>query len=157
MKTRFAVISLAIFFIMGSPALADHMYGDARNDPWNNCTECHGTDLNGGNGPSCMFCHNDFFYPDLPATGHMGGDRYNPQGDCTVCHGEDLTGRLFGIDWAPSCFDCHGPFWTPLPPVADPNGPYTAGAACLFSSMVQTPMILMEQSSPMTGTLEMVL
>ena len=44
MKTRFVVVALAIFFLMTSLALAEHMEGD-RTDPWNNCTECHGDDV----------------------------------------------------------------------------------------------------------------
>lgn len=27
------------------------------NDPTNNCISCHGTDLRGGDGPSCYSCH----------------------------------------------------------------------------------------------------
>ncbi len=127
MKTLFVLVSSVTFFIMTSPAQAQHITGAGaeRNDPWNNCTECHGVDLNGGSGPSCMSCHNDFVSPDLPTNGHHGGDRFTPLNDCAPCHGADLTGLPFGVDWAPSCYDCHGPLWTPLPPISDPNGPYT--------------------------------
>ena len=54
MKKLLAVLSLATFFVMASQAMAAHMLGEARNDPWNNCTSCHGVDLNGDSAPSCI-------------------------------------------------------------------------------------------------------
>ena len=58
MKKLFAALTLIVFFIMASPALAEHMSPEGpRDDPWNNCTSCHGADLNGGiTEPSCMTC-----------------------------------------------------------------------------------------------------
>jgi hypothetical protein len=47
-----------------SNAPADHTVSEdgvrhlpGLRDPENNCTGCHGTDLRGGEGPSCYSCH----------------------------------------------------------------------------------------------------
>ena len=114
----------------------DHSPGSGREQPWTNCTTCHGPDLLGVGGitPSCMSCHNDFASPDPPSQGH-----HNPTGEwqhilteprkdpftngCTACHGSDLLGGA-----APSCFTCHGELWGGgsgnSPPSVDTGGPY---------------------------------
>jgi len=102
-----------------STADAHHIPG--RQDPWNNCTMCHGGDLTGDMGPSCMACHNDFVPPLPPAPGHHAPNRDDPfgTGNCSLCHGADLTG-----DMGPSCYTCHDQVW-PDPdfaPLADANG-----------------------------------
>lgn len=104
-----------------------------RQDPWNNCVLCHGPDLTGAMGPSCMGCHGEFAFPDLPKTGHHIPGRDDPIGVCDICHGDDLTGGM-----GPSCFTCHGALWLdePVvdvpavnqPPVADASGGYTGVA-----------------------------
>ena len=116
---------------LGGASRGHHIPG--RKDPWNNCLLCHGVDLTGNLGPSCMGCHGAFVFPELPQTGHHVPGREDPIGTCDICHGDDLTG-----DMGPSCFTCHGALWLdeptvnePLPnrpPVADASGAYTGVA-----------------------------
>ncbi len=59
---------------------------------------------------------------------------FDPFNNCTACHGPMIwTGGFAGV----SCYDCHGDLWSGgenLPPVSDPNGPYTGtvGVAVTF-------------------------
>lgn len=122
--------AVAVVMLALAPAvMADHHF-PGREDPWNNCTACHGPDLMGGMGPSCMGCHNDFSPPDPPLPGHHMPGREDPWANCTMCHGPDLMGGI-----GPSCDTCHDP--PPpidLPPIADADGPYTGntGSAVQF-------------------------
>jgi len=116
------------------PPATGHHGGDSYN-PLADCAACHGEDLTGASfgaewAPSCYDCHGPLWAsPNEPptATGHHGGDSYNPLADCAACHGEDLTGASFGAEWAPSCYDCHGPLWTHLnePPTVDAGADQT--------------------------------
>ena len=155
--TWIAAAALAVvLFVPASEALAfdaDHD-GGGRTDPWANCASCHGGDLLGGYGPSCMDCHNDFSTPDLPPLGHnvvygnmdhgnMGiDDRLDPMTKCTTCHGGDLTG-----DMGPSCFICHDDTWSGggggsgnSPPDINFGGPYSGapGAVITFDASLTT-------------------
>lgn len=98
-----------------------HMAG--RDNPWNSCTFCHGGDLLGDLGPSCMSCHNDFSSPDPPASGHHMSGRDDPVTNCGGCHGADLLGG-----WGPSCDTCHdlpvAPSGENQPPIVNSGGPY---------------------------------
>ncbi len=119
-----AVVALASASqVMASPSF--HFDGSGREDPWNNCTGCHGDDLAGGFvGVACTDCHNDFSPPDPPQTGHHMAGRDEPLTNCTLCHGVDLTGDL-----GPSCFTCHEQMWPDptenQPPNVVPGGPYS--------------------------------
>jgi PKD repeat protein len=106
-----------------SEVLADH-HVPGRDAPWGTCTICHGSDLMGGSGPSCMSCHSDFTEPDPPASGHHMTGRDDPASNCSACHGQDLMGGI-----GPSCFTCHDALWPDpgtgnQPPVVDSGGPY---------------------------------
>lgn len=138
----FSAALVTVGVLVGWPsvgwAFPDSHVDPDRQDPWTNCTSCHGADLLGGFAPACNTCHNDFSEPDLPPRGHHPtvGDppddttsRLDPLNNCAMCHGNDLTGG-FG----PSCFTCHDDLWSGggggggggnSPPVADPGGPYT--------------------------------
>jgi hypothetical protein len=120
-----AVLALApVSQVMAMPTGHPHPVGD----PWaaTNCVVCHGADLRGSIGPSCMTCHNDFVEPDLPELGHHMPGREDPLANCVFCHGGDLTGSV-----GPSCFTCHDDVWSGgggnSPPDVDHGGPY-AGA-----------------------------
>ncbi len=144
MKTRnihglFVAVAVGLL-ILGSVSAANateemHFDGSGRETPWANCTLCHGADLLGTIGPSCMSCHNDFVSPNPPATGHHKEGRDDPMTNCTTCHGQDLTGNSI----VPSCTTCHDEVWGGpgnLPPVVDAGGPYsgTPGQEILFDA-----------------------
>ncbi len=119
-------MTVAVVLAAATVAVADHHMPN-RDAPWGagNCTMCHGSDLDGGAGPSCMACHNDFTEPDPPASGHHVEGRCEPLTNCTLCHGGDLTGGM-----GPSCYTCHDALWDDcppgnLPPLVDTGGPYT--------------------------------
>ncbi len=111
----------------GGQSTADGHHIPGRGSPWGNCTICHGDDLTGDQGPSCMACHNDFVSPFPPAPGHHMPDRDLPllPRRCTLCHGVELEGGM-----GPSCFACHGQVWPDpdLAPLAEANSSYAAEA-----------------------------
>ena len=76
------------------------MHRSGAEDPLNNCVECHGSNLRGGNGPSCYSCHT------RPAshTAVRGGVYHNPGSTdtCPTCHGPNNSGGL-----GPACANCH--------------------------------------------------
>ena len=78
---------------------ANHRDGSA--DPLSNCVGCHGSNLHGGEGPSCYNCHHSNDH-----TTSYGGVRHNSPGvDCTRCHGATRTRGGIG----PACVGsgCH--------------------------------------------------
>ncbi|MBI5375978.1 MAG: choice-of-anchor D domain-containing protein [Candidatus Schekmanbacteria bacterium] len=94
-------------------------------DPMTNCTECHGSDLKGGDvGVSCYSCHDAKWSEsgngDGNNTGGSNGHTVNKDGvyhrpglndpmtNCTECHGSDLKGGSVGV----SCYSCHGAKWS---------------------------------------------
>ena len=99
----FALASLVLAPV--SELLAEH-HMPGRDDPWNNCTFCHGSDLLGDLGRSCMSCHNDFSTPDPPESGHHMPGRDDPVTNCAACHGQDLMGGI-----GTSCYTCHDALW----------------------------------------------
>ena len=124
-----AIATVVVVFAASHARATDEMHfdGSGREDPWSNCTMCHGSDLLGSIGSSCMDCHSAFTSPDPPATGHHFPGRDDPVGNnCGMCHGSELTG-----DIGPSCFDCHDQLWDGggggenSPPDVDPGGPYS--------------------------------
>ena len=82
--------------------------------PFQNCTACHGNQLQGGaNGePSCSQCHGPLWETCGQNTGHtenLGGTFHapgycSPYENCTACHGTNLRG---GPQGEPSCLQCH--------------------------------------------------
>ena len=76
------------------------MHRSGAEDPLNNCVGCHGSDLQGGSGPSCYSCHSN------PAshTAIRGGVAHNPasRDTCPTCHGPNNSGGL-----GPACANCH--------------------------------------------------
>ncbi len=81
------------------------------------CTECHGTDFDGGiSRTSCFACHDGpdgvirrpnhqpGWLADSEDIVHFHGRYANdfPTSCTSFCHGNDLTGGI-----GPSCFDCH--------------------------------------------------
>ena len=77
------------------------MHRSGAEDPLNNCVGCHGSNLHGGEGPSCYNCHNSNDH-----TTSYGGVRHNSPGvDCTRCHGATRTRGGIG----PACVGsgCH--------------------------------------------------
>ena len=131
----FASVALVLTPVSGVVAMDDfHIDGAGREDPWNNCTSCHGPDLDGGfTGVSCFDCHSDFLSPDPPSTGHHMPGREDALDNCITCHGADLTG-----DIGPSCFSCHGELWNTgggggnTPPNVDAGGPYSGAVGELI-------------------------
>ncbi|MDT8445298.1 MAG: hypothetical protein RRB13_00210 [bacterium] len=98
-------------------------HGEDYKHPNSYCSSssCHGSDLTGGNGPSCYSCHGVKWsdnYQDHRsyAPGHnllYGGyfhaaGLHSPESSCALsgCHGLDLKGDL-----GPSCYLCHGERW----------------------------------------------
>jgi predicted CxxxxCH...CXXCH cytochrome family protein len=78
------------------------------------CTECHGKDLNGDNGPSCTECHMESV-DSVHLTAWSGAAIYRDHGSYVVsngtakcaneyCHGSSLTGVAGS---GPSCDTCH--------------------------------------------------
>ncbi len=75
------------------------MHAPGKSDPLTNCVDCHGTDLTGGDGPSCYDCHDNSDH-----TVNRGGHLHmsGTSGSCTICHGPNNSGGL-----GPACSDCH--------------------------------------------------
>ena len=106
MSVMFLLICTIFLSDLANASTSMHVDPD-RQDPWNNCTTCHGTDLLGGfTGVACIDCHNGFSSPDPPSPGHHQPGRDDPYNNCTLCHGENLMGGI-----GPSCFTCHGQLW----------------------------------------------
>lgn len=132
-----ACIHLSCFAVSAVATEGMHFDGSGRETPWSNCTLCHGADLQGGVGPACTECHQDFSDPDPPPTGHHFPGRDDPiTNNCTACHGADLMG-----DIGPSCYSCHDQLWEGggggnSPPVVDAGGPYSGvpGVAVEFDA-----------------------
>ncbi|MDH5559699.1 MAG: hypothetical protein OEY59_02440 [Deltaproteobacteria bacterium] len=91
-------------------------HGVGYDDPLNNCAECHGDDLKGGeNGEvSCYLCHaNMWDYYQTPHNIDLGGSFHvegyeDPKGNnCTDCHGANLKDTTGDI----ACYDCHLNKW----------------------------------------------
>ena len=87
--------------------------------PIENCSACHGANLQGGTHgePSCTKCHSDrWSRPDCGRTSHsvsLSGVNHRPNycqpiDNCTACHGPTLKG---GTSGEPSCTKCHGERW----------------------------------------------
>ncbi|MFH1264440.1 MAG: PKD domain-containing protein, partial [Planctomycetota bacterium] len=102
---------------------SEHGYMHAEDKDYparSHCTDCHGSDILGGIGPSCYECHTDYWRyfdpadvtPPLDHTIVRGGRQHKPghldpfNSGCTLCHGENLDDGF-----APSCFTCHGELW----------------------------------------------
>jgi hypothetical protein len=94
-----------------------------KNRPYSNgCTDCHGSDLTGGFGPSCFACHgrewdehdagnpppanHPFGWTD-PVERHEDYVEDNGVGDCIACHSIDPADQGQPL----SCFNCHGQEW----------------------------------------------
>jgi hypothetical protein len=75
------------------------MHASGKEDPLRSCTRCHGSDLRGGDGPSCYGCHSSADH-DVSRGGVM--HRSGVMTDCTPCHGPDNSGGL-----GPACTTCH--------------------------------------------------
>jgi mono/diheme cytochrome c family protein len=105
----------------GAPKLShDQAMGGVKHasnlcQPIENCSACHGANLQGGTHgePSCTKCHSDRWNrPDCGRTSHsvsLSGvnhapDYCTPLQNCTECHGSDLHGGPYG---QPSCLKCH--------------------------------------------------
>lgn len=102
------------------PKFSTSYHGTNYRFPVNSCdqTQCHGSDLTGGNsgGPSCFLCHNNTW--SVFSTTHVisikgyfhhsSVDRASLHGICgtAFCHGTDLTG-VSGRGH--SCYACHNP------------------------------------------------
>jgi DnaJ-class molecular chaperone len=68
-------------------------------DPLKNCVSCHGSKLQGGQGPSCYKCHdNDDHTKNRDGKKHQVGSRET----CHDCHGPNNSGGL-----GPACTTCH--------------------------------------------------
>lgn len=79
--------------------LGGEMHEPGYDDPLANCVSCHGSNLNGGTGPSCYDCHNNDDHT-INHNGHMHmSGTYN---SCATCHGPSNTGGL-----GPACSECH--------------------------------------------------
>ncbi len=82
-------------------------------DPYNNCTRCHGPNLDDGYATSCFLCHGSNGGPPADHTELLGGFALHQPGfdepeenGCNTCHGPDLRGGL-----GPSCYQCHRREW----------------------------------------------
>ncbi len=82
-------------------------------DPYNNCTRCHGPNLDDGYATSCFACHGSNGGPPTDHTELLGGFALHKPGyedptanECTNCHGTDLRGGL-----GTSCYQCHRREW----------------------------------------------
>ena len=75
------------------------LHASGKEDPLKNCASCHGSDLKGGSGPSCLQCHSSADH-NLAHGGvlHRAGN----DSSCTTCHGPNNTGGL-----GPACTQCH--------------------------------------------------
>ncbi len=95
------------------------LHGEDYCRPNQNCAECHGTDLKGGqNGePSCFKCHGErwtlagcgtnIHTVSLKGINHAP-EYCTPFQSCVTCHGPSLQGGSTG---EPSCYQCHGEWW----------------------------------------------
>ena len=140
MSLRWLVSLFALFLIFAANAVAeppaDHtadehgiMHAEDKDYPGHShCTDCHGSDIMGGIGPSCYSCHGAFWRyfnpalvtPPLDHTIVRNGVKHKPghldplNSGCTLCHGENLDDGF-----APSCFTCHEELWGGEGPPAD--------------------------------------
>ena len=90
----------------------------------NNCTPCHGPNLDDGFAPSCFTCHGQIWAGEGPPADHTelkGGFADHRPGfgnpidnGCTQCHGPNLDDGF-----APSCFMCHDRIWAGAGPPAN--------------------------------------
>ncbi len=83
-------------------------------DPYQNCTACHGSNLDNGFATSCLSCHGGGGVgPPDDHSEKLGGFAFHRPGyadpvnsGCATCHGPDLRGGL-----GPSCYTCHRREW----------------------------------------------
>jgi hypothetical protein len=96
-------------------AIKGVLHGANPCKPQGVCTQCHGTNLDGGtNGePSCTKCHGPHWTSVECGTNthtvNLGGIFHKPNycypyQNCTACHGPNLRG---GTSGQPSCLQCH--------------------------------------------------
>lgn len=82
----------------------------------NDCTQCHGPNLDDGFATSCYTCHDRIWAGEGPPADHtlllLGIASHKPgledpiTNGCTQCHGPNLNDGF-----ATSCLDCHGAVW----------------------------------------------
>lgn len=95
------------------------LHGTNLYAPSSNCTDCHGSDLKGGNtAPSCYSCHGDYWIKSNHNDSEDGylhaNDKDIPSEYCAACHGTALTGGTppeAPSRSANSCYQCHGVEW----------------------------------------------
>lgn len=146
MSLRWVAGLLALLFLLAGNAAAqppvDHtadehgiMHAEDKEYPGlSHCTDCHGSDIRGGIGPSCYSCHTAYWRyfdpqavtPPLDHTIVKDGVQHKPghidpfANGCTQCHGPNLDDGF-----AFSCFTCHDNKWSEnQPPQIDAGGPY---------------------------------
>jgi hypothetical protein len=99
--------------------LGGYLHAPGPCQPYQNCAQCHGSDLTGGTAgqPSCTSCHLDNWNgPSCGVNnhtvnfdGHLHAPGYcEPFTNCARCHGSDLRGGAVG---QPSCYECHDAKW----------------------------------------------
>jgi predicted CXXCH cytochrome family protein len=98
-------------------------------DPYTNCTRCHGPNLDDGYATSCFACHGSNGGPPTDHTELLGGFALHKPGfaepvdsGCNTCHGMDLRGGL-----GPSCYQCHRREWDDHNFVGEPWMPEGTG------------------------------
>lgn len=93
------------------------MHGEklTQGSPEDNCTACHGANLN-GNGfiPGCTNCHGVLWNKDSHKVNRGGVTHYHGlqvKETCGSCHGGS---SLQGKRSRPSCYQCHSDVWSEL-------------------------------------------
>ncbi len=96
------------------------MHGDNLYQPAGSCnySGCHGVDLTGAVGPSCLQCHEALWdgstgVPSTHSWSNLGvmhhPDRLTASTSCVGCHGAGLQGGSIAPS---SCYKCHDALWT---------------------------------------------
>ncbi len=108
-------------FLQSGPN-GEHYHKEGLYEPTENCTECHGENLEGGSykstsAPSCSKCHGptwdwklthtELKTGDYPQGFHDPTGLYTPETYCSRCHGNDLKGGLSNGKATKSCYECH--------------------------------------------------